>query len=82
MLWSPLDRESKYKAKSTIDVPVYRSADALSAQVNKALEAIGFGPAALAMLGAAVAAVWALVGWWLARRFEPAGKESTTVAKA
>ncbi len=82
MLWSPLDRESKYKAKSTIDVPVYRSADALSAQVNKALEAIGFGPAALAMLGAAVATVWALVGWWLARRFEPAGKESTTVAKA
>jgi ATP:ADP antiporter, AAA family len=72
MLWSPLDKESKYKAKSTVDVPVYRGADALSAQVNKGLEAIGFGPAGLAMLGAAVAALWALVGWWLGRRFEQA----------
>jgi ATP:ADP antiporter, AAA family len=72
MLWSPLDKESKYKAKSTIDVPVYRGADALSAQVNKALEAIGFGPSSLALLGAAVAAVWAVIGWWLARRYEPA----------
>ena len=27
MLWSPLDRETKYKAKNTIDVPVYRGAD-------------------------------------------------------
>ncbi|HEY5807775.1 MAG TPA: Npt1/Npt2 family nucleotide transporter [Povalibacter sp.] len=70
MLWSPLDKETKYKAKSTVDVPVYRGADALSAQINKGLEAIGFGPAALAMLGAAVAALWALVGWWLGKRFE------------
>ncbi len=70
MLWSPLDRETKYKAKSTVDVPVYRGADALSAQLNKALEGMGWGPAALAMLGAGVAAVWAMLGWWLGRRFE------------
>lgn len=76
MLWSPLDKEVKYKAKSTVDVPVYRGADALSAQINKGLEAIGYGPAALAMLGAGVAAVWALVGWWLGKRFEA----RTTVA--
>jgi AAA family ATP:ADP antiporter len=76
MLWSPLDKESKYKAKSTVDVPVYRGADALSAQVNKGLEAIGFGPAGLAMLGAVVAALWAVVGWWLGRRFEAAREDS------
>jgi ATP:ADP antiporter, AAA family len=78
MLWSPLDKESKYKAKSTVDVPVYRGADALSAQVNKALEAIGFGPAGLALLGAAVAALWAVVGWWLGRRFEQAKPDQRT----
>lgn len=75
MLWSPLDKETKYKAKSTVDVPVYRGADALSAQVNKALDAGGFTPAALAVLGAGVAAVWALIGWWLGRRFEREGGE-------
>jgi hypothetical protein len=34
------------------------------------LEGIGWGPAALALLGAAVAALWALLGYWLGRRFE------------
>ena len=70
MLWSPLDKETKYKAKSTVDVPVYRGADALSAQLNKALEGIGWGPAALALLGAGVAALWAMLGLWLGRRFD------------
>ncbi len=70
MLWSPLDKETKYKAKSTVDVPVYRGADALSAQLNKGLEGIGWGPAALALLGAGVAALWALLGYWLGRRFD------------
>lgn len=81
MLWSPLDRETKYKAKSTVDVPVYRGADALSAQLNKALEGMGWGPAALAMLGAGVAALWAMLGWWLGRRFEKTtgGKSVTDI---
>jgi ATP:ADP antiporter, AAA family len=70
MLWSPLDKETKYKAKNTVDVPIYRGADALAAQVNKAVEAAGFGAAAVALLGAAAAAVWAVVGWWLGRRFD------------
>ena len=39
MLWSPLDKETKYKAKNTVDVPVYRGADALSAQLTTGLRA-------------------------------------------
>ena len=70
MLWSPLDKETKYKAKNTVDVPVYRGADALSAQLNNAVAGAGFGIAAVAWLGAAVAALWAGLGWWLGRRFE------------
>jgi len=69
MLWSPLDKETKYKAKNTVDVPVYRGADAFSAQVTNAM-ASAFGAGAVAWLGAGVAAVWAVVGWWLGRRFE------------
>lgn len=70
MLWSPLDRETKYKAKNTVDVPVYRGSDAIVAQINKALENAGVGPGAIAALGAVVALVWAGVGAWLGRRFE------------
>ncbi|HEY0938826.1 MAG TPA: MFS transporter [Steroidobacter sp.] len=70
MLWSPLDKETKYKAKNTVDVPVYRGADALSAQLNNFVAGAGFGAGAVAWLGAGVAALWALLGWWLGRRFE------------
>lgn len=70
MLYSPLDNESRYKAKNVNDVPVYRGADAASAQLNNALVGAGLGPIVVALLGSVVAAVWALVGWWLGRRFE------------
>ena len=70
MLWSPLDKETKYKAKNTVDVPVYRGADALSAQLNNFVAGAGFGIGAVAWLGAAVAALWGVLGWWLGRRFE------------
>jgi AAA family ATP:ADP antiporter len=70
MLWSPLDKETKYKAKNTVDVPVYRGADALSAQLNNFVAGAGFGAGAVAWLGAGVAALWALLGWWLGRRFD------------
>lgn len=70
MLFAPLDKETKYKAKNLIDVPVYRGADALSAQVNSAIGAAGIGAASVALLGAGVAAAWGLTGWWLGRRFE------------
>lgn len=70
MLYSPLDNETRYKAKNVNDVPVYRGADALSAQVNNAISAAGLGAVVVAVLGAVVSAAWALVGWWLGRRFE------------
>ena len=70
MLWSPLDKETKYKAKNTVDVPVYRGADALSAQVNNWVAGASFGAGAVAWLGMGVAAAWGVLGWWLGRRFE------------
>jgi ATP:ADP antiporter, AAA family len=70
MLWSPLDKETKYKAKNTADVPIYRGADAISAQVNNAVASSGAGATGVAILGAFVALVWGALGWWLGRRFE------------
>jgi AAA family ATP:ADP antiporter len=70
MLWSPLNKETKYKAKNTVDVPVYRGMDALSAQVNNWIASAGFGASVVAWLGVGVAAAWGVLGWWLGRRFE------------
>jgi AAA family ATP:ADP antiporter len=70
MLFSKVDKESKYKAKNVCDVAVYRIADAGFAQVKKLLDAVGMGGTAQALTAAAVAALWAINGWWLGRRFE------------
>ena len=40
MLFSRVDKETKYKAKNFIDVAVYRFADAVFAQLKKFLEAV------------------------------------------
>ena len=70
MLWSPLDKETKYKAKSTIDVPVYRGADYVGGQATVALTSIGVSANGMMAVGAVIAGAWALVGWWLGRKFE------------
>jgi AAA family ATP:ADP antiporter len=70
MLMSRLDRESKYKAKNLIDVPVYRTSDFLFAQANKALEKVGLNSAGAAFVGAGLAAAWFLTGWFLGRKFD------------
>jgi AAA family ATP:ADP antiporter len=78
MLWSSLDTETKYKAKSFIDVPVYRGADYLGAQAKTAIEAMGTAPAATALIGAAVAVLWALVGWGLGSRRDRSDRAGST----
>jgi AAA family ATP:ADP antiporter len=72
MLWSALDKETKYKAKNFVDVPVYRAADAAVAQLDKGLRALGSGPQTIAVLGVVAAAVWAVNGWWLGRQHDAA----------
>ena len=79
MCFSLVDTESKYKAKNLIDVPVYRGGDALAAQVKTALEAGGLSNAGVALLGAGLAAAWALNGWWLGRRQATGGAAAGTV---
>ena len=85
MLWSPLDKETKYKAKNTVDVPVYRGADYVIAQGQDAITSAGVSASNIMLIGAGVAGLWALVGWWLGRRFEggsPAQQESASATVA
>jgi AAA family ATP:ADP antiporter len=69
MLFSIVDNETRYKVKNLIDVTIYRGGDALSSQVQDALGNAGWAPALIATLGAALAAVWALVGVFLGRSY-------------
>ena len=82
MLWSRLDKETKYKAKNTIDVPVYRVADYIGGQATVGLEKLGMAAAGVMVVGSVVAAVWGLVGWWLGRRFEGPVSERAAPAAA
>jgi AAA family ATP:ADP antiporter len=79
MLFSRVDTETKYKAKNLIDVPVYRGGDALAAQVNNALSQGGLSPQRVALLGAVLAAGWAINGWLLGRRPEHGAHGTTPV---
>ena len=76
MLWSPMTKETKYKAKNFVDVPVYRGADAVVAQLQRAIEGAGFGAQTVALFGAVGAILWTANGWWLGRRHDSAADET------
>ena len=80
MLFSKVDKESKYKAKNVCDVAVYRIADAGFAQIKKLLDTIGMGGTAQALTAAAIAALWAINGWWLGKRFEKEKEKTGSAA--
>jgi len=81
MLWTPMSKETKYKAKNFVDVPVYRGADAAVAQLQGAIQGAGFGVQTLALLGALAAALWAVNGWWLGRRYDSASQPGSELAR-
>ena len=74
ILFSRVDNETKYKAKNVVDVPVYRASDAITAQVSRALEGGALGTSAVALIGAVVASVWAVNGWWLGKRSDKSNR--------
>jgi ATP:ADP antiporter, AAA family len=77
MLWTPMTKETKYKAKNFIDVPIYRGADAAVAQLQRAIEGAGLGAQTAALLGALGAILWAVNGWWLGRRYDSAAQHAS-----
>jgi ATP:ADP antiporter, AAA family len=80
MLFAPLDAHSKYKAKNVIDTLVYRGGDALSAWAKALLDTLNQGVLVAALIGAACAAAWGALGWYLggqARQREPRQTQGT-----
>jgi AAA family ATP:ADP antiporter len=71
MLYTVVDRESRFKAKSVIDIVVYRGGDMMTAWAFTGLtQGLGLGIGAVALVGAGVAAAWAGVGCLLGRFYD------------
>ena len=71
MLFTRVDRETRFKAKPVIDIVAYRGGDMLMAWLFTGLtQGLGLGLAAVAMVGAGIAALWSMVGIYLGRWFE------------
>ena len=71
MLYTTVDRESKYKAKNVNDTLVYRTSDFVVAKGHDAIvAAYSASLSGIALLGAGVAVVWAVVAFLLGRAHE------------
>ena len=71
MLFTVLTREEKYKAKNIIDTVIYRGGDAVSGWLFAGLMALGAGLSGIAFIGAILALLWAVNGWWLGKYTQP-----------
>lgn len=70
MLFTAVDRETRFKAKQVIDIVVYRGGDMLNAWAFTALtQGLGLSLAAVALVGACIAGLWGATGLYLGRRF-------------
>ena len=70
MLFTAVDRETRFKAKPVIDIVVYRGGDTLNAWFFTGLtQGLGLGLGAVALVGALIAAVWGGVGLYLGGAF-------------
>ena len=76
VLFTRVDRETRFKAKPVIDIVAYRGGDMLMAWAFTDLtQGLGLGLAAVAAVGAGIAALWAMVGIYLGRWFEQEAHE-------
>ncbi|MEO0367679.1 MAG: MFS transporter [Pseudomonadota bacterium] len=70
MLFTLVSREDRFKAKPVIDIVAYRGGDVIMGWFFTLLSTgIGLGLAAIAAVGAVMAAIWAIVGVLLGKAF-------------
>ena len=71
MLFTNVDKETRFKAKPVIDVVVYRGGDTITAWFFTGLtEGLGLGFTAVGIVGAAIAAIWSGMGYYLGKMYE------------
>jgi len=68
VLYVPLSREEKYKAKNLIDTFVFRFGDQMGAWTHTGLVALGLGIGGIALAAVPLSALWLLLALWRGRR--------------
>jgi len=77
MLYTEVSEEDRYKAKPVVDIVVYRGGDAVSGSLFTFLtDGPGMGLAAVALVGAVIAALWVRVGLLLGRYYNTIKRHS------
>ena len=70
MLFTEVDRETRFKAKPVVDIIVYRGGDMITSWMFAGLtEGLGLGMGVVAAIGAGIAAVWAVFGLFLGKLY-------------
>jgi AAA family ATP:ADP antiporter len=71
MLFTKVSRESRFKTKPVVDIVAYRGGDVIMAWFFTGLtQGLGLGMAAVALVGAGIATLWAGMGWYLGKIFD------------
>jgi AAA family ATP:ADP antiporter len=69
MLFTVVDRETKYKSKNFIDTAVYRGSDVTASWIFKGLTTAGFSIAHIAWIYVPVMGLWAIGAWRLGKLY-------------
>ena len=70
MLFTRVDRESRFKTKPVIDIVAYRGGDVIMAWFFSGLtQGLGLGMGGVGLVGAGLAVLWGFVGYLLGRNF-------------
>lgn len=82
MLFTEVDKETRFKTKPVTDIAVYRGGDMITAWFFTGLtEGLGLAFTVVGLIGAGIAAVWATTGLYLGKVYDRR-KPQTTVAVA
>ena len=69
MLFTVVDRETKYKSKNFIDTAVYRGSDVTASWIFKGLTTAGFSIAQIAWIYVPIMGLWGLGAWRLGKLY-------------
>ncbi|MCF6226030.1 MAG: MFS transporter [Xanthomonadales bacterium] len=75
MLFTVVDRATKYKSKNFIDTVVYRGSDVAASWIFKGLTVLGLSLSQIAMLFIPIMGVWAVISWNLGKMYEQRASE-------
>jgi AAA family ATP:ADP antiporter len=82
MLFTVVDRETKYKSKNFIDTAVYRGSDVTASWIFKGLVSSGFSLAQIAWMYLPVMGLWGYGAWRLGRLYNDLRARATDDAPA